>query len=92
MLYKVPFDFNHEEKIFGGYISLRQMLYLLTSIISVGILFLHMPMTLKVVIFISVVSLFLTFAFVKIGNIYADKYFFNVMKYVFRKKIYINER
>lgn len=92
MLYKVPFDFSHEEKIFGGYISLRQMLYLLAGIMSVGILFIHIPITLKVIIFISIISLLLVFAFVKIGNIYADKYCFNVIKYIFRKKIYINER
>ena len=40
ILYKVPFDFTHEEKVFGGYLSLRQMLYVIISIISVGILFL----------------------------------------------------
>lgn len=39
-LYKVPFDFTHEEKkYFGGYLSLRQMLYVIASVISLGILF-----------------------------------------------------
>ena len=28
-LYKIPFDIKHEEKIFGGYLSLRQVLYLM---------------------------------------------------------------
>ena len=32
-LYKVPFDFTHEEKVFGGYLSLRQMLYISRNII-----------------------------------------------------------
>ena len=41
ILYKVPFDFTHEEKVFGGYLSLRQMLYMILSAISIGILFLH---------------------------------------------------
>ena len=36
-VYKVPFSFTHEEKVFGGYLSLRQMLYLIISVISVGI-------------------------------------------------------
>ena len=89
MLYKVPFDFSHEEKVFGGYLSLRQMLYMILCAVSIGILFLHISMVLKTMIFISALSLFLTFAFFKIGNIYADKYFLNILKFVFRKKIYI---
>lgn len=92
MIYKVPFDFRHEEKIFGGYLSLRQMLYLILSIISIGILFTPIPITLKTIVFFIIVGIFLAFAFLKIGNIYADKYCFNVMKYIFKKKIYINER
>ncbi len=91
-LYKVPFDFAHEEKVFGGYLSLRQMLYLIASVISVGILFLHIPIVVKTLVFLSTVAILLTFAFLKIGNIYADKYFFNIIKYIFRRKIFIFER
>ena len=91
-LYKVPFDFAHEEKVFGGYLSLRQMLYLIASVISVGILFLHIPIVAKTLVFLSTVAILLTFAFLKIGNIYADKYFFNIIKYIFRRKIFIFER
>lgn len=91
-LYKVPFDFAHEEKVFGGYLSLRQMLYLIASVISVGILFLHIPIVVKTLVFLSTVATLLTFAFLKIGNIYADKYFFNIIKYIFRRKIFIFER
>ncbi len=91
-LYKVPFDFTHEEKVFGGYLSLRQMLYVITSVISVGVLFFHISMIFKVIIFLSFVSIFMTFAFVKIGNTYTDKYFINILKYIFRKKKFIFER
>lgn len=91
-LYKVPFDFTHEEKVFGGYLSLRQMLYLIASVISIGILFLHIPIIVKTLTFLSIVAILLTFAFLKIGNIYADKYFFNIIKYIFRRKIFIFER
>ena len=91
-LYKVPFDFAHEEKVFGGYLSLRQMLYLIASVISVGILFLYIPIVVKTLVFLSTVAILLTFAFLKIGNIYADKYFFNIIKYIFRRKIFIFER
>ena len=77
-----------KKKYFGGYLSLRQMLYVIAS----GILFFHISTIVKTIIFLSVVAILMTFAFLKIGNIYADKYFFNVLKYIFRKKIFIFER
>ncbi len=91
-LYKVPFDFIHEEKVFGGYLSLRQMLYMIASAISIGVLFIHIATVIKIIIFFCIVGIFMTFAFLKIGNIYADKYFFNILKYICRKKIFIFER
>lgn len=91
-LYKVPFDFSHEEKVFGGYLSLRQMLYLIATVISVGIMFVHIPLTIRTMMFLIIVSIFMVFAFAKIGNTYADKYFVDILRYVFRKKIYIMER
>lgn len=90
--YKVPFDFTHEEKVFGGYLSLRQMLYAVVSVISIGILFFHIPIVLKTILFLTTIAILMTFAFLKIGNIYADKYFFNILKFIFRKKIFIFER
>ena len=54
-IYKVPFDFTHEEKVFGGYLSLRQMLYMILSAISVGILFLNISITIKIIVFLSAV-------------------------------------
>lgn len=81
-----------KKKFFGGYLSLRQMLYLIASVISVGILFLHISIVVKTLVFLSAIAVFLTFAFLKIGNIYADKYFFNIIKYIFRRKIFIFER
>ena len=91
--YKVPFDFTHEEKIFGGYLSLRQMLYLICSIASVGIFFISiLPVAIKVCIFLILATIFLLFAFLKIGNWYADKYAYYIFRYILRKKIYIHER
>ena len=81
-----------KKKYFGGYLSLRQMLYVIASVISLGILFFHISTIVKTIILLSVVAILMTFAFLKIGNIYADKYFFNVLKYIFRKKIFIFER
>ena len=82
-----------KRKYFGGYLSLRQMLYMIVSVVSIGILFIPgLPMTLKVCLFLLVFGIFMTFAFLKIGTIYADKYFLNIVKYIFRNKIFINER
>ena len=91
-LYKVPFSFTHEDKVFGGYLSLRQMLYLIISVISVGILFLNISIIIKTILFLFSISICMIFAFLKIGNIYADKYFFNILKYLLRRKIFIFER
>lgn len=92
-MYKVPFDFTHEEKVFGGYLSIRQMLYIIFSVASSGVLFIpFIPMFIKAMLFISVVVTFMIFAFLKIGSGYADKYFLNIVKYIFRKKIFIFER
>lgn len=72
---------------------MRQMLYMIFTALSAGILFLPvMPMILKIVMFLIISSAFVAFAFLKIGTAYADKYFLNVMKYIFRKKIFIHER
>lgn len=31
-VYHIPFNFEHEEKIFGGYVSLRQAIYIIFAI------------------------------------------------------------
>lgn len=72
---------------------MRQMLYMIFTALSAGTLFLPVvPIIFKIIIFLVIASVFVAFAFLKIGTIYADKYFFNVMKYIFRKKIFIHER
>ena len=91
-IYRVPFDFTHEEKVFGGYLSLRQMIYIIFSIISSGILFMPMQEVVNVSIFLILSIMFMIFAFLKIGSSYADKYFLNIVKYIFRKKIFTLER
>lgn len=92
-MYKVPYDFSHEEKVFGGYLSMRQMVYVVISIISLGILFIpKIPMMLKLFSIILEITILMIFAFVKVGSSYADKYFLNIVKFIFRKKIFTSER
>lgn len=88
-IYKIPFDFEHEEKVFGGYLSLRQMIYVVLGIASVGTLFIPIiPMLIKILLFITLFILFMMCAFLKIQQSYSDKYLINILKFVFKKKIY----
>ena len=91
-VYKVPYNVKHEEKIFGGYLSIRQMLYLLAGVASIGIFFTGLNSTLKVMIFLMLISIWAIFAFLQIKETNADIYFLNIMKYVFRHKKHLFER
>lgn len=92
-IYKVPYNFKHEEKVFGGYASLRQGIYLIFAIFSLGIFFIpNLLISIKVVLTAIFISIFALCAFLKIEEINADKYFVNILKYFFRKRIYIYER
>lgn len=91
-VYKIPFDVKHEEKIFGGYLSLRQVLYLLLIIFSIGIFFINMHLYAKIIIFSILSITFISFAFVKVQETRIDKYLIYFIKYLMRKKIYMFER
>lgn len=91
-IYKIPFDIKHEEKIFGGYFSLRQVLYLMITIISAGIFFFKINLWIKITVFSLVALISLTFAFLKIQESRSDLYVLNIIKYIFRNKKYLHER
>lgn len=92
-IYRVPYNFKHEEKIFGGYISLRQMLYLILGVASISIFSIPIvATTIKLLVFITIFGLLIIFAFMRIEEINADKYFINIVRFVCRKKKYIYER
>ena len=48
-VFKIPFDFKREEKIFGGYLSLRQVIYLMLAASSLSIIALHIPILIKII-------------------------------------------
>lgn len=92
-VYKMPFNFEHEEKIFGGYVSLRQAIYLIFAIASIGLFFLPLiDISIKITLFMVVVGVLSVFSFVKIDGTNADKYFICILKYLKKRKIYILER
>lgn len=92
-VYEVPYYFEHEEKIFGGYVSLRQAIYLMFAVMAIGLFFLPiLDVTLKVILFFIAVVLCCLLAFLKIEGTNADKYSVYILKFLLRRKIYILER
>lgn len=91
-IFKVPFDIKREEKIFGGYLSLRQVLYLMLSASSLLILTTSLPIAVKLLIIAIICIFFLLCAFLKINEQNFDKFFFYALKYLFRKKKFLYER
>lgn len=92
-VYKVPYNFRHEEKIFGGYVSLRQGIYLILALFSSGIIFIPNIATIVRFTFAGLMIVFWCLcAFLKIEEINADRYLINVLKYMFREKVFIYRR
>lgn len=91
-IFKVPFDIKREEKIFGGYLSLRQVIYLMFSASSLAIFATQLPIVFKILFIFIVCTFFLLCAFLKIGEQNFDKFFFYAIKYLFRKKNFVYVR
>lgn len=92
-IYRVPYNFNHEEKVFGGYLSIRQAIYLILGALMLSILFIPMiNIFLKSIVFLALASMFVVFAFIKIDETNADKYFIYILNFLFRKKKYILQK
>ena len=91
-VFKIPFNTKREEKIFGGYLSLRQVVYLMIAASSLSVLALHIPIPVKIII-ISIISIFfLLCAFLKVKEQNFYKLFLNCIKFLMRNKKYVYER
>ena len=91
-IFRVPFDIKREEKIFGGYLSLRQVIYLMLSASSFLIFITAIPKIIKIALVSTICILFLLCAFLKISEQNFDKLLFYWLKYIFREKNFIYER
>lgn len=92
-VYNVPYNFNHEEKVFGGYVSIRQAIYLIFGASMLGIFYIPMiNIFIKSLLFLVFATMFILFAFLKIDETNADKYFIYILNFFFRKKKYILEK
>ena len=65
-VFKVPFDLKREEKIFGGYLSLRQVTYLMLAASSLALFATPIPKILTIFIVIAITTFFLLCSFLKI--------------------------
>lgn len=88
-VFKVPFDTKREEKIFGGYLSLRQVTYLMLAASSLSILATTMIVSVKVLFVTFISTFFLLCSFFKVNDQNFDKFFFYALKYLFRKKKFV---
>lgn len=91
-VFKVPFDLKREEKIFGGYLCLRQVTYLMLAASSLALFATPIPKILTLFIVILITTFFLLCSFLKIGEQNFDKFFFYAVKYLFRKKDFVYRR
>lgn len=91
-IFKVPFDVKREEKIFGGYLSLRQVIYLMLSASTLIIFTTPLHIAIKIIFIILFSTFFLLCAFLKIGEQNFDRFFFYAIKFLFRKKNFVYER
>lgn len=91
-VFKVPFDIKREEKIFGGYLSLRQVTYLMLSAGSFAICAFNVHIAIKIIFITCICIFFLLCAFLKIGEQNFDKFFFYLIKFLFRNRNFIYER
>lgn len=88
-LFPVPYSITEEEKIFGGYLSLRQVIYLAVSVILSVLLFFSafLPLSLRLFLGLMLVSAGASLAFIKVANIGLDRYLkFAVLYFVHQKR------
>lgn len=91
-VFKIPYDTKREEKIFGGYLSLRQVIYLMFICSLFGIFAIPINIIIKILLFSIIAIFFLLCAFFKVQELNFDKFFFYALKFLFRKKKFMYER
>ena len=91
-VFRVPYDMKREEKIFGGYLSLRQVSYLLLATVPLTLFPTGFPLFIKIMLVGIISTFFVLCCFLKIGEQNFDKFFFFAIKYLFRKKVYVYSR
>lgn len=91
-IFKIPFNTKREEKILGGYLSLRQVVYLMLASSSLSFTFLNIAIYLKIILISVITIFFLLCAFLKIKEQNFDKLFLYFIMFLIREKKYVYER
>jgi len=86
--FKIPFVVEEEEKIFGGYISLRQAMYLFLCMLGIRAFWFPFPFVINLIMFMVFAGVMISFAFLKIDGMYFDAYAVTVLKYYTRQRRY----
>lgn len=81
-----------KKRFFGGYLSLRQVLYIMLAGASLTIFIPPIPIVIKILLVSIIVPFLLLCAFLKISEQNFDKFFFYALKYIFRKRKFTYER
>jgi len=91
-VFKIPYETKREEKIFGGYLSLRQVLYLMLMAASLSIFIIPLNITVKLLVITLLSTFLLLCTFMKINEQNFDKFFFYAVKYLIRNKNFVYVR
>lgn len=81
--FPVPVQITEEEKLFGGMLSLRQLLYIIAGVCLGGLSFLiiFMPVVIRLFIFLIMSCLGPLIAFIPIYHMRADQFIFRYIKW-----------
>ena len=90
--FRIPYDMRREEKIFGGDLSLRQVIYLVICFFILLLSFLKIFLFIKAIIIPIAIIIMLMCAFYKHKEQNFDSYLFYAIKFITRKKLYVYER
>jgi len=90
-LFPVPYSITEEEKLFGGYLSLRQVVYLAVSLVAAAILIFCvslLPLSLRLFSGLLLTGAGASLAFIKISHIGLDRYLMFAVLFCIRQKRY----
>jgi hypothetical protein len=94
-LFPVPYSITEEEKLFGGYLSLRQFVYLAVSLVATAIMIFCglLPLSLRLFFGLLFAGAGASLAFIKISNAGLDRYLmFAALYYTRQKKYYFTQK
>jgi glucan phosphoethanolaminetransferase (alkaline phosphatase superfamily) len=87
--FPIPYSITEEERIFGGYLSLRQVAHLAFSMVTAVLLLFTaklLPLSLRLFFGLLVIGAGVSLSFIKIGDTGLDRYLLFAVQYLIRQK------